>query len=513
VGSRSLGNTVLNLFWFPFPGLAGAGLAFFWLSSPLAGQAALRVVEPSFLNGLMVESYWNVSNITEAPALNPQSGCSLTIEQTISSDLFKNYVSAMSYGLNSFSGGNISTEKQNLRDQNGNPLLPMEGEVLDSGFEVQQMNVSSFVGPQILGSSLFSVPGVYFGQDIAIQTANITFPVSLFEVNCTHLAKLPMDSNWTSYLGQDSMYANLSESSAINDTKSGFFLDTAARVNNSQQEPRTIIFGSFYNSDVMLWTCSLGLLTRDLTTQCNDELPQVPFMCEFDSMGEPSRSIDTPLDDDEITKTMFEIWPLVDKSSSEGSSVTEKFLAKGVYDLDLWLADLSTVDNITFSTRLTTAFNTFWMLARETDDMGGDVYDRGLFEACGVNYIRTTASTPLSLYPLPILVCNWFWFTVLAVTSTVLLICAIMNIWFFYNINTPDILGYVSSMAIENPHVPIPGEHPGARSVLSGLERSKWLGNVRVRIGDVRSNEEVGKIAFAADGNGVAPVEKGRMVI
>lgn len=68
-------------------------------------------------------------------------------------------------------------------------------------------------------------------------------------------------------------------------------------------------------------------------------------------------------------------------------------------------------------------------------------------------------------------------------------------------------------MAIENPHVSIPGEDPGARSILNGLERAKWLGDMKVRIGDVRSGEEVGKIAFAAEGNGVAPYEKGRMVI
>lgn len=88
-----------------------------------------------------------------------------------------------------------------------------------------------------------------------------------------------------------------------------------------------------------------------------------------------------------------------------------------------------------------------------------------------------------------------------------------MNIWFLHHINTPDILGYVSSMAIENPYIPIPGEHPGARSILDGPERSNLLGAMRVRIGDVRSNEEVGKIAFAAEGSSVTPLRKGRIIV
>jgi hypothetical protein len=72
---------------------------------------------------------------------------------------------------------------------------------------------------------------------------------------------------------------------------------------------------------------------------------------------------------------------------------------------------------------------------------------------------------------------------------------------------------YVSFGTYEEGRLRATSEGPGARSVLDGLERAKWLGNMRVRIGGVRSGEEVRNIAFVAEGNGVVPYEKGRMVI
>jgi hypothetical protein len=119
----------------------------------------------------------------------------------------------------------------------------------------------------------------------------------------------------------------------------------------------------------------------------------------------------------------------------------------------------------------------------------------------------------LTLVLIPIIICNWAWFTVLLFTSTILLVCSIVNIWFHYHINTPDILGYVSSMAIENSHIPLSIKHPGAKITLDGLERADHLGGLRFRIGDVQSGEAIGKIAFAADGVGVISYKKGRMVI
>jgi hypothetical protein len=87
-----------------------------------------------------------------------------------------------------------------------------------------------------------------------------------------------------------------------------------------------------------------------------------------------------------------------------------------------------------------------------------------------------------------------------------------MNIWFHYHISTPDVLGYVSSMAIENPHIPHSWRAFWSKSTLGTLERAKYLGDMRVRMGDVRSREKVGKTAFTADGNGVFLHETGKTV-
>jgi hypothetical protein len=75
-----------------------------------------------------------------------------------------------------------------------------------------------------------------------------------------------------------------------------------------------------------------------------------------------------------------------------------------------------------------------------------------------------------------------------------------MNIWFQHHINTSDSLGYVWSMATENPHVPITGEHPGAKSTLCELEKAENLGDMRVSIGDVRVVWRLGRLRLPLKG-------------
>lgn len=108
---------------------------------------------------------------------------------------------------------------------------------------------------------------------------------------------------------------------------------------------------------------------------------------------------------------------------------------------------------------------------------------------------------------------NWIWFTIVPFTSTLLLVCSVLSAWLKYKINTPDILGYVSSMTLENSHATPPGLEAGSASGLDGLDRTRLFKNFRVRLGDIRSDAEVGKIALATEGAGVEMYKKGRRVV
>lgn len=369
----------MNLLWFSRPGLISISLTALWILSPLAGQAALRILDTRVITGLTVPVPWDVSNTTDSPMFSPGPQCNATIEETATVGLMIDYSTAMLFGSRTFGNPPISREDGILfQDLNGNPLLPMPGIVggFDMPYGSQQINVSSFVGVTIKGatlkvdSDLSDYPGdVFTGpfnaavDDIASQSADITFPVSLFEINCTSSSTYPISSEWTNFLGPDSMYTNVSELLPPNKTGAGFFLDTASQANITLQRPRILTFGSFYQNDVILWPCSVGLITRDLTMGCSGYETGMPFWCFWSSVGNVSRrTLDSPLNDEEIASRMFKVWSLVDQSSLSSSSITERYLANGTLGLDSWVADLSKVDNYTFSKRLTTALNTFWML-------------------------------------------------------------------------------------------------------------------------------------------------------
>ena len=80
---------------------------------------------------------------------------------------------------------------------------------------------------------------------------------------------------------------------------------------------------------------------------------------------------------------------------------------------------------------------------------------------------------------------------------TFLISYTILNAWLRYHTVIPDTMGYVSSMTIENPYISIPGIIPGAGSTLSGMERTKLLRSMRVRIGDLHPGQEFGKLVLA----------------
>jgi hypothetical protein len=81
------------------------------------------------------------------------------------------------------------------------------------------------------------------------------------------------------------------------------------------------------------------------------------------------------------------------------------------------------------------------------------------------------------------------WIVVDFISCFVLLGASIFAYWLRTKTLAPDIFGYVSSFTRENPHFDLPTEHG---STLSGLERARLLGNVRIKIGE-----------YKQEGNGV----------
>lgn len=97
---------------------------------------------------------------------------------------------------------------------------------------------------------------------------------------------------------------------------------------------------------------------------------------------------------------------------------------------------------------------------------------------------------------------NITWLTVYLCSCLVLLISVlsgvIYRLRFIWRTGAPDILTYFSSLSRDNPYMRIPEDTTGfAGTPMDGAERAKMLGHVRVRLGDVRAEDErVGHIAL-----------------
>lgn len=88
---------------------------------------------------------------------------------------------------------------------------------------------------------------------------------------------------------------------------------------------------------------------------------------------------------------------------------------------------------------------------------------------------------------------NWIWIGVDYFSGFLLLAAAIYSFWLRKHTLAPDIFGFVSSLTRDNPHFPVP---PGG-STLDGLDRTRALRNMQVRIGDIAGpHGEVGRVGF-----------------
>lgn len=106
---------------------------------------------------------------------------------------------------------------------------------------------------------------------------------------------------------------------------------------------------------------------------------------------------------------------------------------------------------------------------------------------------------------------SWPWLIVDCISNAVLLGAAIFAFWLRKKTLAPDIFGFVSSLTRDNPNLQL----PDGGSTLSGIDRSRRMKHVKVKIGDVGTAAEVGRVGLTAvdDANPLRSprdLEKGR---
>jgi hypothetical protein len=90
-------------------------------------------------------------------------------------------------------------------------------------------------------------------------------------------------------------------------------------------------------------------------------------------------------------------------------------------------------------------------------------------------------------------VCNTTFTALTIIISWLLFMTAIISAVLGFVTKAPDILGYVSTLARDNPYF-----DKRVPSHLDGLQAARALRDVRVTIGDVHKKQDVGHVAFAS---------------
>ena len=151
-------------------------------------------------------------------------------------------------------------------------------------------------------------------------------------------------------------------------------------------------------------------------------------------------------------------------------------------------------ENITgdvFASRLTPILNTVW----DSSNAPGS-FASGASANFSSIPSQTTEATLTSIHLQAKYSVNRWHAALLITISFLLLICALASMVLAKITRAPDVLGYVSTMTRDNEFAGV----PEGGTTLDGAQRTRLLGGLKVQLGDVRPEEEVGWIALRGMG-------------
>ena len=208
----------------------------------------------------------------------------------------------------------------------------------------------------------------------------------------------------------------------------------------------------------------------------------------------------TPLSYSFVSSELPKFWPRAANSiHHEGDSTpTEYFISdptlRGLTSSD-GSVNLIGMPADVFSQRFSLVLNTYWQCSLvpwyQTGNFPSNesqLSDSLLSDDGAFNTTLVAVTTVTDVY-----ICNKTWAVILLVASSMLLLFRVYSAIVKYKIRGPQVLGFVSTMTRDNPYINLP---PGG-CTLDGLERTRLLKNMEIKLRDVAPHHEVGHIALS----------------
>ena len=381
---------------------------------------------------------------------------------------------------------------------NGNPWIPIE------------METTNQTWVSLSGLIIQSIP-IDSNSSFIIDTAYL-------DVSCSDVVELPTDDNGKilpSPLVNNLHSTNLSKPFDTNMEWKSLFVDTLTDNAHSYEMPLSLVYGSdaknaFSSSEesssndensIEVYNCSVTYPKVQGNVSCNgiscgvthmrrleppETLPQAApfFLTEYIGLLDfIPRSLGSPHDGD--------------------TSAIEQYLMGSDAPMAVPV-DRPYVNNFTgipgpvFAKRLTTVLNTAWQagMCPFGISLGAVNFTNVTNSPSGISVnCNSTAATanrtmvlPQARYAASIERAS----CLLAITF-VLQACALGGFALRLVTKAPDILGYISTLTRDNAHFDL----PDGGNTMTGVQRARYLANVKVGLRDVRPEEDVGHIAFS----------------
>ena len=501
IASRTVGSAALGPFQYAKFDLVAIGLLFLWLLSPLASQALLRIQFENTLNATSLTPLVYVATNGSAPYWSKSTdGNDKAGDNPFLSQLKGLYTASL------IAPDNVQISHVDTWGNVRIPMIePLEAHPVDADgwYACQHDNMAwaSMLGIPIVG--ILST-----GENNAsVSITNFTVEASYFNLQCSTPKSKPRADIYP-LLGIDTppVNSNFAERghsyTNLNITKDATgnvipdipgILQFVSQMPNKTEDNFAYIectYGqSHVESDIGCVGnhCVVNRVRRsklDFTANTTSPLSGNSGITFIKSLSEGSGAAE---DDD--------------------ASITEKYIlnpmtAFGNKDGKNGFVDLTTVSQANVTFRIGILLNTYWQ-SGFAPILQTSALNQTLEEAARVPAVqRSTMGQNVVITE--VFSASFPWLAVLFACCAILIAAAILNCVIDSRLLAPDILGYVSSITLSNPYIPL----PKGGSTLDGVDRTKAIGHVKVRLQDVANDEEVGRIALSSIEG--APLKKGR---
>lgn len=526
VGSQSLGAAVERFVLLGRFDILGATVVLFWFLSPLGSQMSLRLLGFTSVNIISQTPILYFNTTTPAGSMNISSGPGWAVFDSPSG------LQSARPSLTAFVNANMLASTKVLKspvDQWNNIKVPRLDAMAYSADAfnnpwVPVTNGSSMTWASLSGLMIQGL-NVSGNSTFIIQTAYIDVICS--DAMQTKAGNVRGDNYFADMLKSVGLALHINNASfpysaGTNAGAGSLFIDTNAEAFTRFDAPQNL----FYASRVALETStskSIEVYNRSYTTpNIEGNVTCVGQECAITEVRRwkdaPSSPLQPPFNWIEFGDLLRFIPGSLGYPHPGYPSPVDQYMLGSEAPFskyDAYAPNFSKISGTDFGKRLTTFINTVWQanLAPFSIALGSSADFNAKDGTFGRVPAATATATNVQRLEKVKYAANRSHAIILIVITVVLQICAIVGLVLKEMTRAPDILGYVSTMTRDNVHTAV----PSGGNTLDGIERARYLSDMRVQLADARPADDIGHIVLRSVNTGnesrIGRLDKRRLYI